>query len=73
MRQTIDGLGTGAWRQIVEHCLRKIGHTFDHCELCGVTDKKLDIHHTKYDGATIYDLQVVCHKCNTQEVNRYLA
>ena len=54
--------------------LEKIGKKFDKCEQCGnpIPKGKFEIHHTKYEGATIYDLQVVCHKCNTKSENRGL-
>lgn len=31
--------------------------------------KRCDIHHTKYDGATLYDLEFVCRRCNTSPRN----
>lgn len=42
------------------------------CEMCGdqLTRKKAEIHHTKYEGAALKDLMIVCHKCNTQSENK---
>jgi hypothetical protein len=50
------------------------GRDFEHCELCTsvIPPNKYDIHHTKYDGATYYDLMIVCRKCNTAQENRFL-
>jgi 5-methylcytosine-specific restriction endonuclease McrA len=44
------------------------------CEDCGnaLAREAAKIHHTKYEGATIYDLQIVCQKCNTATRNRGL-
>lgn len=43
---------------------------------CGLCGKDLSyrgfIHHTKYDGATIYDLLIVCRSCNTLPENQLL-
>ena len=41
------------------------------CMQCG-KQGKTDIHHTRYDGATLYDLEFICHKCNTQQANKLL-
>lgn len=46
---------------------------FSACELCSKElNGNFDLHHTKYEGATYKDLMVVCHKCNTQQENRFL-
>lgn len=44
------------------------------CELCKepVEGKNAGIHHTKYEGATLYDLVWACHYCNTRPINKYL-
>ena len=34
------------------------------CELCEGIAMPYEIHHTKYEGATYYDLRVVCRSCN---------
>lgn len=40
------------------------------CEQCGKKMKKRgELHHTKYEGATIYDIQIVCHRCNMLDIN----
>lgn len=48
---------------------------FRKCEYkgCDIPKGKYEIHHTKYEGATIYDLQIVCRKCNAAYENRRLA
>lgn len=71
-RLDIDNYGSGLMIDYIYECFRRLGKDLKTCEQCGITDKKLDIHHTKYDGATVYDLQLLCHKCNTQPANRYL-
>lgn len=59
---------------IVIESLRRIGKQFDKCEECGVFLKgEFELHHTKYENATIFDLEVVCHKCNMQPENKGLA
>ena len=59
-------------RSIIIECLRQIGHTFDHCEQCLKKTTALQIHHTKYHEATVYDLELVCIKCNMQPLNKNL-
>jgi hypothetical protein len=57
----------------VHECLRRIGKYDKQCELCGrCFNKRLTIHHKKYDGATIYDLCYACQRCQSQTENRYL-
>ncbi len=72
MRQQIDDDARSEMRMYFFECFRRMGKDLNKCEQCGVTDKKLDIHHTKYDGATVYDLQLVCRSCNLTGVNRSL-
>jgi hypothetical protein len=55
-------------RQLMIH---RLGKDPNLCELCGKAGK-MDIHHTKYDGATLYDLVFACRRCNTQTENRGL-
>lgn len=53
--------------------LEKQGRNFYICELCGNEyNKKLGIHHKKYNGATINDVVIACQKCNTQPYNKNL-
>jgi len=42
------------------------GRDFSVCELCGtdIADGEFEIHHTKYEGATYYDLRISCRRCN---------
>lgn len=78
-RQAIDNLG-GLGVYIIP-LLKARGRKFDKCEECLVKlPKKLpngrrgfELHHTKYDGATIDDLMVVCLSCNRLSKNKGLA
>lgn len=47
------------------------GKDWHKCELCRkrITGQRGELHHTKYEGATIYDLLIVCHGCNMKEPN----
>ena len=71
MRQPNDHITT-TMKQCILECFRRMNKPLDRCWLCNKPTTKLDIHHTKYNGATIHDLQLVCRKCNTQQHNRYL-
>jgi len=61
-------------RPYILECFKMLGKDFKNCEECGVSlyRKKWHIHHTKYDGATLYDLMIVCVKCNMAPHNRRL-
>jgi len=57
-------------RVYVVECLRRLGKNPYYCELCETWfDRKLTIHHKKYDGATLYDLCYACMKCQTSAEN----
>lgn len=72
MRQSRDN----AWgfRQIIKGLLIAQGRDFTKCELCGTNIPKGQacIHHTKYDEATLYDLKIVCRKCDKNPKNQNL-
>ena len=72
MRSKMDN----AWefRQLVRELLKSMGRDFTKCEQCGkdLKGKRYEIHHTKYEGATIYDLQIICPQCNKAKRNRGL-
>ena len=53
----------------------KQGRFKGECEMCHkpLARAKAQIHHTKYIGATIKDLMIVCVKCNQQSENKGLA
>lgn len=55
-------------RQLMIH---RLGKDPNLCELCGRVGK-MDIHHTKYVGATLYDLVFACRSCNLQPQNKGL-
>lgn len=61
-------------RPYVIACLAWLGKDPQTCEICeaGVPDG-CQIHHTKYKGATIYDLMYICGSCNKARANRGLA
>jgi len=60
-------------RDVVIAMMKRDGRDFTYCELGKHRmDGAFDIHHTKYEGATYYDLQIACRKCNTQQENRFL-
>lgn len=50
------------------------GKDLNKCEQCGVKviGRRRQLHHTKYDGATINDIQIVCSKCNMKLENKGL-
>ena len=50
------------------------GRDFTICELCGdfIDDGKFEFHHTKYEGATIRDLLIICRGCNHKSENLHL-
>ncbi len=64
----------GQLRPYIIALMEDEGRDFDHCEICGkhIPNNRYDIHHTKYEGATYYDLRIVCRKCNTAPENRFL-
>jgi hypothetical protein len=53
-------------RPYVVALMQREGRDFTKCELGGedIPEGQYEIHHTKYDGATYYDLRIVCRKCN---------
>ncbi|HET6924938.1 MAG TPA: hypothetical protein VFH39_03870, partial [Candidatus Saccharimonadales bacterium] len=65
---------SGAFRDIVVYTLKRMGRDFTHCEWCGkhLDDGKWQLHHTKYEGATVDDLMIVCQQCNLIPANRFL-
>lgn len=72
----IDALDntTSYLRWIIRAMMKQEGRDFTQCELCPakIPQGKHNIHHTKYEGATYYDLRIVCAKCNNAPENRYL-
>ena len=56
------------------YILAKWGRDFTRCEACGgPTNGHSELHHLRYEGATIHDLQIVCRSCNRLARNRGLA
>ena len=61
-------------RPYVLSLMREEGRDFGICELCDQKTKgNFEIHHTKYEGATYYDLKIVCRSCNKIPENIGLA
>lgn len=64
-REVMDGFGSGALRSIVMQLLIAKGLDPHVCGICGVRQLKVcDLHHTKYDNATIHDVIFACRSCN---------
>jgi len=59
-------------RSIIIATLKKQGKDFTKCEQCNkpLTMKTFQFHHTKYQDATVFDLQVICKLCNLASKNR---
>lgn len=62
------------FREIIIAMMKRDGRDFTFCEVGKHRIKgRFDLHHMKYEGATYYDLQVSCRKCNTAPENVGLA
>lgn len=61
-------------RPYILYLMEREGRDFTTCELCGddIEDGRFIIHHTRYEGATYYDLRIVCASCDKQPENRLL-
>lgn len=61
-------------RPLIINIFEKEGRDFTICEQClgAIPEGKFEFHHKKYEGATIRDLDIVCHKCNMQSENKNL-
>lgn len=57
---------------LIKSVFKKQGRDFNKCELCGQYMNKPNLHHTKYDNATINDIKIVCTKCNLKKENQNL-
>jgi len=56
---------------IIKAIFKNQGRDFNTCEQCYKKGKTI-LHHTKYEKATIRDLQLVCQKCNVKTENKFL-
>lgn len=58
-------------RSIVVSMMTEEGRNFGACEQCSepIPKGKWELHHTKYEGATYYDLQIICRSCNRLDKN----
>jgi hypothetical protein len=58
-------------RPYILFLMEQEGRDFTQCELCPapIPEGEYEIHHTRYDGATYYDLRIVCRSCNHKEEN----
>lgn len=70
MREAVDN--HHEMRRIVKAVLRQQGRDFSKCELCG-KEGRTTLHHTRYEGATIKDIQIVCYRCNLKQENKFLS
>ena len=67
-------LTTDPLYEIIVEIMYKRGVDFERCNQClDQLNGKFDLHHTKYDGATVADLEIVCRKCNLKKENKGLA
>ena len=62
-------------RHLIVSLMESLGRDFTTCEYlgCDIPEGKFELHHTKYDGATFYDLMIVCSPCNKRSENVGLA
>ena len=53
-------------RPLIIEIMRRDGRDFGYCELGShkIEGGRFDLHHTKYEGATYYDLLIACRRCN---------
>ncbi|NQD41435.1 hypothetical protein [Glutamicibacter halophytocola] len=57
----------------VVEALDRLGKDRYTCEIClDPVPKGCVVHHTKYEGATVYDLMYICQSCNLSRTNRGL-
>ncbi|BAH33192.1 hypothetical protein [Rhodococcus erythropolis] len=60
-------------RVYVVECMSRLGKNPYQCELfLDHVSKGCQIHHTKYAGATVYDLMYICSSCNLSRENKGL-
>lgn len=58
----------------VHEVLREFGKDRYTCEIClEAVPQGCVIHHTKYEGATVYDLLYICQSCNLSRENKGLS
>lgn len=70
-------LGRAEWgssfKDIVIQLMIQRGDNPYKCALCDkVSEKRMTVHHTKYEGATLADLVFACMRCQLQFENRGL-
>lgn len=72
MREERDQItkGVGLNKYVIP-LLQAQGRDFNKCEFCGKEGKTV-VHHTKYIGATLKDLRLICQKCDKQKENQGL-
>lgn len=57
----------------VKEALRRLGKDSTTCEICEDKPKRgCVVHHTKYEGVTVYDLMYICTSCNLARENKGL-
>ena len=64
----------GQLLEYVTACMLALGKDPHMCEICNeLQATPCDVHHTKYEGATLYDLMYACRSCNLARANRGLS
>lgn len=60
-----------SFHRLILSMMKLEGRNFEQCELCptSIPKGKFSLHHTRYEGATYYDLRIVCQKCNHAPAN----
>jgi hypothetical protein len=71
MPRRIDDVYRDEFRQVVVAVMMERGNDPSVCHFCGA-EGKTQIHHLRYDGATVDDLRFVCQRCNLQPENKKL-
>lgn len=63
-------IGGNTFSLYVREALNQLGKDPYFCEICEEPQaKRCVIHHTKYAGATLYDLKYICQSCNLSRMN----
>lgn len=56
---------------IIIAMMKRDGRNFAKCELCpaAIPAGEFELHHTKYEGTTYFDLRIACSSCNHKPEN----
>lgn len=73
-RNSFDNAISPTFMFYVVECLQSLGKDRYQCGICEARQTKpCIVHHTKYEGCTVYDLMYVCVSCNLSRVNKGLS